>query len=459
MAAEKIRVRNPWDGSTVTETPRRTREDALAAIHAADLAFETTRAMPAYERAAILRRTAESIDADRDSWARTIVRECGKPLKQARGEVARAVLTIRTAAEEATRAGGEILPLDVVPGAEGRLGLWRRFPLGPVVCITPFNFPLNLVAHKVAPAIAAGAPFILKPSSRTPVSAFALGRALREAGAPEGGVHVVPVTAEDASVLVEHPRTRVVSFTGSPAAGEDIRRRAWNKRVVLELGGNAGVVVDASADLDLAAARCAAGGFAQAGQSCVSVQRIFVHRTVHDAFVDKLLAATAAQKVGDPMDPETDVGPLITEADAERVEAWVSEAVAGGARVLAGGRREGSVVQPTVLTGTSPDMRVRSSEIFGPVVVVEAVPDVHAGIAAVDASDYGLQAGIFTRDLGAAMEAWRRIEVGAVLVNEVPTWRADPMPYGGVKASGTGREGPRFAIEDYTEPRLLVLGA
>jgi len=371
--------------------------------------------------------------------------------------VDRAVLTLETSAEEAKRIGGEVLPLDLLPGHEGRFAITRRFPVGPVACIAPFNFPLNLVAHKVAPALAAGCSVVVKPASRTPLSALDLADLLLEAGAPEEAISVLPLAGPDATPLVEDARTRAVSFTGSPEVGWEIRRRAYRKKVVLELGGNAGLVVDRSADLDAAAERSAAGGFWQAGQSCISVQRIYVHEAAFEPFLEKLLDRVDALVLGDPLDERTTVGPVISPGDAERIEAWVREAESGGARVLRGGSRRGSLVEPTVLTGTLPDMRVVALEAFGPVVAVEPVASVLAGIEAVDRSAYGLQAGIFTRDLGAAWAAFERIEAGAVVVNDVPTYRIDPMPYGGVKASGSGREGPRYAIEDFTEPRTLVV--
>jgi glyceraldehyde-3-phosphate dehydrogenase (NADP+) len=299
---------------------------------------------------------------------------------------------------------------------------------------------------------------VLKPASKTPSSALDLAQAFLDAGAPPEAVTVLPLAGNAATDLACDPRVRVVSFTGSPEVGWELRRRAFRQRVVLELGGNAGVVVDRGADLDRAATRCAAGAFGQSGQSCVSVQRIYAHREVFEPFVERLLTRVRALVVGDPMDPATDVGPLVTEADARRVEAWIEESRSAGATVLAGGGRRGSLVEPTVLTGTKPQDRVCAREVFGPVAVVEAVDSAAEGIAAVDASEFGLQAGIFTPDLATALAAFESIEAGAVLVNEVPTWRSDPMPYGGTKGSGVGREGPRFAVEDYTEPRLLVLG-
>ncbi len=451
------RVTSPFDDRTVAEVFRPGPADLEEALAAAVRGFEVVRGLPGWKRAAPLFEVGRRLAAERERFARTIALESGKPIKQARAEVERAVLTFRTAAEEATRIGGEVLPLDVFPGSERRFALCRRFPVGPVACITPFNFPLNLVAHKVAPALAAGCSFVLKPASKTPSSALDLAELLIGAGVPGEAVSVLPLAAEDSAPLVDDPRTKALSFTGSPAVGWELKRRAFRKKVVLELGGNAGLIVDASADLDLAASRAVAGGFSQAGQSCISVQRIFVHDKVWEPFLKRFLEGVEALVVGDPLDEDTSVGPVIGPEDAARIEAWVSEAVSGGARLLAGGGRSGNLVRPAVLTRTAPGMKVRDLEVFGPVVVVEPFHGIEDAIAAVDASEYGLQAGIFTRDLGAAFAAYEGIEVGAVTVNEVPTYRTDPMPYGGVKKSGVGREGPRYAIEDYTELRLLAV--
>ncbi len=457
IASGTIEVASPFDGRPVATVCRASAGDLDAALDAAVRGFGAVRALPAWKRSDLLHDVSRRLAAAKERFARTIALEAGKPIVQARSEVDRAVLTFRTAAEEALRIGGEVLPLDLFPGNDGRLAIWRRFPLGPVACITPFNFPLNLVAHKVAPAIAAGCSFVLKPASKTPLSALDLAGLLLEAGVPGDAVSVLPMAGSEAGALADDPRTRALSFTGSPSVGWDLKRRAYRKKVVLELGGNAGLIVDRSADLPLAAARAAAGGFWQAGQSCISVQRILAHQEVFDSFVERFLEAVRGLVPGDPLDDRTTVGPVISAEDAERIETWIGEAVSGGARVLAGGGRRGNLVEPTVLTGTRPDMKVCGKELFGPVVVVEPYGDVEEAIAEIDRSSYGLQAGIFTRDLPTAMAAWERIEVGAVVVNDVPTYRLDPMPYGGVKDSGRGREGPRWAIEDYTEMRLLVI--
>jgi acyl-CoA reductase-like NAD-dependent aldehyde dehydrogenase len=452
-----LEVLSPFDGRPVADVSLARPAELELALDAAVRGFEAVRALPAWKRSEMLQEVARRLVSEKERFARTISLEAGKPIVQARSEVDRAALTFRTAAEEALRIGGEVLPLDLLPGNEGRIALSRRFPVGPVTCITPFNFPLNLVAHKVAPAIAAGCSFVLKPASKTPLSALDLAELMLEAGVPAEAVSVIPARGSAAAPLVEDPRTRALSFTGSPAVGWELKRLAHRKKVVLELGGNAGLIVDRSADLPLAAARAVAGGFWHAGQSCISVQRIRVHEEVFEPYVSLLLDGVRALVLGDPLDERTTVGPVISAEDAERIVAWVREAVEGGARLLAGGGRSGNLVEPAVLTGTSPGMRVSAQEIFGPVVAVDPFRAIEEAIADVDRSDYGLQAGIFTRDLGAALAAWERIEVGAVVLNDVPTYRLDPMPYGGVKGSGQGREGPRFAIEDYTEMRLLVI--
>jgi glyceraldehyde-3-phosphate dehydrogenase (NADP+) len=386
-----------------------------------------------------------------------MAQEAGKPVKAARTEVDRAIFTFTVAAEESTRIHGEYLSLDWQEYTAGRWGIVRRFPLGPVAGITPFNFPLNLVAHKVAPAIAAGCPLVLKPAPQTPLTALMLAEAVQEAGWPDGALNVLPLSNEDAELLVSDERIKLISFTGSAAVGWDIKRRAGKKKVLLELGGNAGVIVHSDADLEHAAGRCVAGGFAYAGQSCISVQRILVERPVLGRFTELLLAGVAKLKTGDPLDESADLGPLIRESDAIRATQWVEEAVRTGARLLCGGHRKGSVMEPTVLTGTRPDMKVNCQEIFAPVVTVEAYDSFDEALRQINHSAYGLQAGIFTRDVKRLFTAFDELEVGALIAGDVPTFRIDHMPYGGVKDSGLGREGLRYAIEEMTEPRLLVM--
>ncbi len=456
-AAAELVVRAPFDGAEVARLPRPSAGDVESAVAKAVAVFEETRALPTYVRVAILRRVAAALESRRDALGETIAREAGKPLKAARTEVERASATFSAAAAALEAWKGDMLPLDVNAASLGRWGVVKRVPLGPVLAITPFNFPLNLTAHKVAPAIAVGAPVVQKPASQTPLSALALQAIVREAGWPADAYAVLPISGREAEKLVTDPRLPVVSFTGSGAVGWRLREIAPRKRVGLELGGNAAAVVHSDADLDDAAARVAAGAFGYAGQSCISVQRALVQRDVFDAFREKLLAKTAALVCGDPLDATTDVGPMISPEESERVTAWIAEAVAGGARVLSGGTRNGSVVLPTVLAGTSRDMRVEAQEVFAPVVTLTAYDTWDEALRRVNDSKYGLQAGIFTRDFGRIQRAFDVLEVGGILVNDVPTWRADRMPYGGVKESGIGREGPAYAMEEFTEPRLLVL--
>ena len=450
-------VRSPFDGAEVGTHPLASPADLDAAIAANVSAADACRRLPAYERAACLRRVADGVDSRLAEIAALVAREAGKPIKQARLEVERATFVLRDAAEEATRIGGEVLPLDVLPAGRGRLGFTRRWPLSPVAAITPFNFPVLLAAHKLAPAMACGAAVTLKPPPQDPLSALLLGELVAASGYPAGGVNVVPCELDVARRLVTDERVRMISFTGSARAGWAIRAAAGTKRVVLELCGNAAVVVEPDADLERAAASCAVGGYSFAGQSCISVQRILVQEAVYDAFLDGFASRVRQLVVGDPLDPATDVGPLIDEAAARRAEAWIAEAVHDGATVVAGGGRRGAVLEPTILTGTRPEQRVNCEEVFAPVTTVTPYRSFDEALAAVNASPYGLQAGVFTRDVSRLMRAWDRLDVGGVMANEVPTWRMDRMPYGGTKASGLGREGVRYAIEDMTEMRLLTL--
>ncbi|HUR36388.1 MAG TPA: aldehyde dehydrogenase family protein, partial [Terriglobales bacterium] len=407
------------------------------------------------ERARILRVTAEGLSKGREDFARLIAEEAGKPIKAARAEVERAIITFTLSAEEATRVEEETLRINV-PGAEPRRGMVRRFPSGPVAAITPFNFPLNLVAHKVAPAIACGCPVVLKPAPQTPLTALALAKLLHDAGLPPGALQVLPLRNEDAAPLSEDDRLKVLSFTGSAAVGWQLKARSGKKRVLLELGGNAAAIIHDDADISHAAARCASGGFVYAGQSCISVQRILVQENVFQAFLDELLRRVQALKCGDPLDESTDVGPLIRESDAVRVESWIKEAVGEGAKLLCGGGRNRSIVEPAVLTNTKPTQKVNCEEIFGPVVTVERYKTFDSALKSANDSRYGLQAGVFTADRGRIQRAFEELEVGGVMVNEVPTFRADNMPYGGIKDSGLGREGVRYAIEEMTERKILV---
>jgi acyl-CoA reductase-like NAD-dependent aldehyde dehydrogenase len=456
-SGERIEIRSPGTNQLVGTTVRATGVHAEAAIAAAVRAFETTRQMGGYERQRILRAISTGIEANREALARIMALEAGKPLKASRVEVDRAIFTFGVAAEEAVRIGGEYLPLDWQASTAGRWGIVRRFPLGPITAITPFNFPINLVAHKLAPAIAAGCTIVLKPAPQTPLTSLRLAQIIEQAGWPAGALNVLPLSNEDAAQIVSDDRIKLLSFTGSTAVGWSLKQKAGKKRVVLELGGNAGVIVCADANLDFAADRCVAGGYAYAGQACISVQRIVVEESVYEKFVAALVPRVQELKVGDVLDESTDVGPLINEAAARRNVEWIEEAVRGGAKLLCGGRRTGAMVVPTVLTNTKPEMRVNCMEIFGPVVTVEKFSDYSDALASVNRSDFGLQAGLFTRDFARITRAFETLEVGGLMIGEVPSFRIDHMPYGGVKDSGLGREGLRYAIEEMTEPRLLAV--
>jgi acyl-CoA reductase-like NAD-dependent aldehyde dehydrogenase len=456
---DAIEVRSPYDDSLVAIVHRAGPQQIEQAITAATAAFQLTRQLPSWKRADMLEKISAGIAARREDFARTIALEAGKPIRTARAEVDRAIFTFKVAAEESKRIYGEIVPLDWIPGTEGREAHVYRVPLGPVVGITPFNFPLNLVVHKVAPALAAGDSIIIRPASQTPVSALKLAEVILEAGWPEGAFSVVPSTTQDAAPLVEDDRLRLLTFTGSPAVGWSLKGRAGRKRVTLELGGNAGVIIHHDADLNYASERVAWGGFSYAGQSCISVQRVYTHTAVYEAFLDVFLPRVKALKVGNPLDESTDVGPLIDRGAAERVEAWVNEAKQNGAEVLTGGNRDGNLWQPTVLASLQPSLRVSCQEVFAPLVGLYRYSDVRQAIEAVDDSDFGLQAGLFTQDLNVVKNAFDNIEVGGLMVNDVSTFRIDHMPYGGVKQSGAGREGLRYAIEEMTEMKLLTFNS
>jgi len=456
---DPLEVRSPWDQGLVGRVTVATRADARQAVNHATASLRRTRALPRWKRREILEDVATALLEQKDRFAKLIVAEAGKPLRLARAEVDRAVMTFKTAAEEAARLGGESLPMDLTEGNEGRWGLVQRFPVGPILAITPFNFPLNLVAHKLAPAIAAGCPVLLKPAPQTPFTALALGEVILKAGWPVEALSVLPLSNADTAWLAEkEDRLKLVSFTGSAKVGWDLKAHSGRKRVLLELGGNAGLIVHGDwHDLDEAALRTAHAAFGYAGQSCISVQRIFVERKIFQTFLWKLVEITAKLVTGDPSEEATEVGPLIRLADAERIDAWIKEAVEGGAKLVAGGERKGSLVTPAILTATKPGMKLRDEEAFGPVVLVEPYDDFEQALADVNHSKYGLQAGLLTRDAGRILTAYRELEVGALIVGDTPSWRLDPMPYGGVKDSGLGREGIRSAIEEMTEPRMLVM--
>jgi acyl-CoA reductase-like NAD-dependent aldehyde dehydrogenase len=458
---EALEVRSPWDQGLVGRVTIATRADARQAVHHAVASLRRLRALPRWKRREILEDVAAALIEQKERFAQLIVAEAGKPVRLARVEVDRAVLTFKTAAEVLSQLGGESIPLDLMEGNEGRWGLVQRFPVGPVLAITPFNFPLNLVAHKVAPALASGCPVILKPSSQTPFTALALGEVILKAGWPGEALAVLPLSNVDTAWLAEKEDSiKLVSFTGSAKVGWELKAHSGRKRVLLELGGNSAMIVCAEwPSLDEAAVRTAHAAFNHAGQSCISVQRVFVERAIYQTFLWKVVEAAARLAVGDPAVEATEVGPLIRPSDAERVESWIKEAVEGGAKLVAGGERNGSVVTPAILTGTTPGMKVRDEEVFGPVVVIEPFDDFEEALAAVNHSKYGLQAGLLSRDAGRILTAYRELEVGALIVGDTPSWRLDPMPFGGVKDSGLGREGIRSAIEEMTEPRMMVTTA
>ncbi|GAA4549542.1 aldehyde dehydrogenase family protein [Amycolatopsis samaneae] len=451
-------VRHSFDDSEAGVHFVPSSSDIETAVQAAHDVAEEFATLPAHVRASALDHVSRTLGERSEELARLITAESGKPLKWARGEVGRAVSTFRWAAEEARRFSGELQRLDTDPGGTGRLALVRRVPRGPVLGITPFNFPLNLVAHKVAPAIAVGAPIVLKPAPATPLTALALGEILAETDLPAGSWSILPTDNEAAAALVADPRLPVVSFTGSVPVGWGIRDSVPRKHVALELGGNAAVLVCPDwTDLDFAAQRIATFAMYQAGQSCISVQRVYAHADVFDALQEKVLEQVRALGTGDPRADGVDVGPLINTAAAARVESWVSDAVAAGGSLLAGGARDGATVEPTVLTDVPEDASVMAEEVFGPVVSLTRVSSVDEGVRLINASRFGLQAGVFTRDLPTAFDVSARLAVGGVLVGDVPSFRADQMPYGGVKDSGVGREGPASAMADFTEERVTVL--
>ena len=427
------------------------------AVQAAVDAFEITRTLPAYERGAILRNISAGIKARREELGKLLATEAGKPIRDALVEVDRAVVTFRLGAEEAERMVGETIPLDITPASKGRVGITRRFPIGPIAGISPFNFPLNLAAHKLSPAIASGNTIVLKPPSKDPLVMLTVAEIVAESGVPQGAVSILPMSRELGDRMVSDDRFKLLTFTGSPSVGWRMKDRAGKKKVVLELGGNAGVIVDKSADLDWAVRRTLVGAFSYAGQVCISVQRMFVHEDVWDAFMPKLIEGAKALKVGDPLDAQTDIGPMVDQHAASRTQRWVDEAIAAGGKALLGGKADGTFFPPTILTDVPSTAAVCSNEAFAPLVVAFKFRDIGDAIREVNDSFFGLQTGIFTNDLGHAWQAFNELEVGGVIVNDVPTYRSDHMPYGGVKDSGLGREGLRWSIEDMTELRLMVL--
>jgi glyceraldehyde-3-phosphate dehydrogenase (NADP+) len=456
-SSEKWEVVNPYDGKAVGVTYLASATDVEEALSAAAAAFKETRKLPAFRRGEILHAIAEGLKTRKEAVARMITLESGKPIADARGEVGRAINTFQIASEETKRIEGEVIPLDLMPGSEGRIGLSRRFPIGPILGISPFNFPLNLVAHKIAPALASGNSIILKPAPKTPLTALLLAEIIASAGAPDGSVNVLLCSNALAEKMLLDPRIKMLSFTGSGPVGWSLKQKANKKRVILELGGNAGVIIHSDADLDTAARRCAVGGFSYAGQVCISVQRIFIQEKIYAPFLDRFLPRVEALKVGDPLNEETAMGPMVDLQAAERVEGWIQEAVSQGAKILTGGKRSGTLLQPTVLASTTPQMQVNCREVFAPVVTVAPYTDFDEAIAQLNDSPYGLQAGLFAGDVKEIFHAFDEIEVGGLIVNDVPTYRIDHMPYGGLKESGVGREGIRYAIEEMTDLKFMAL--
>ena len=455
---EEVAIRSPYDGRVIGRVCWAGEREMERAIVSAAAAFEKTRRLAAYERSAMLLKIVRGLEEARRELVKTIVGEAGKPIIYAEGEVERCILTFTIAAEEAKRLGGEVIPLDITPTASGRTGITARFPLGPIAAITPFNFPLNLVAHKVAPALAAGNTVIVRPACQTPISSLILGRLCTEAGFPKGAVNVVPSSVEVARKLVTDERIKKITFTGSDAVGWGLKASCGKKKITLELGGNAAVIVHSDSDLDFAARRIAIGSFAYAGQVCISVQRIYVEERVYPLFKRRFLKAIRDDvRVGDPRERTTVVGPIIDSSSADRIMEWIREAKRGGARVLCGGKRKGNVIEPTVLTNVDPRMKISCREAFGPVVTLAPYGDFREALKHANDSVYGLQAGVFTRDVDRIHAAFRELDVGGVIINDYPTFRVDNMPYGGVKNSGLGREGVTYAIQEMTEPKLLVL--
>lgn len=438
---------------TALATPDVIDQAIAGAVRAAPAMAE----MASFERQAVLDHCVRRFRERFDELAYALCVEAGKPIADAEGEVTRLIDTFRIAAEEATRMYGEVQPLDISPRAKGYLGMWKRVPIGPCSFISPFNFPLNLAAHKIAPAIAVGCPFVMKPASMTPLGAIVIGEVLAETALPEGAFSILPASRDGADLFTTDERLKLLSFTGSPGVGWDLKARAGKKKVVLELGGNAAVVVDHDADLDHAVARIVFGGYYQSGQSCIHVQRVIAHEAIYDDLRDRLVAKVGALVCGDPKDRSTFIGPMISEKEAARLKRWIDNAVAGGARLLTGGGCQGAMLEPTLLDNVARSSELYAEEAFGPAVILSKFTEWDAALEEVNDSKFGLQAGLFTRDLNKVLRAWDVLDVGGILVNDVSSFRVDNMPYGGVKDSGLGREGVRFAMEDMTEIRNLVI--
>jgi glyceraldehyde-3-phosphate dehydrogenase (NADP+) len=451
-----IKITNPYNGEVIGQTYLAGQAELEQAIRKAQSIENTLRTLPSYIRYEILMQIAAQINKEKEEFARILCLESAKPIRYSLAETDRAIQTFLVAAEEAKRLPGEYLRLDWTPAGAGKEGIVKYFPIGLVAGISPFNFPLNLAVHKIAPAIAAGCPIILKPSSSTPLSTLLLSKIISKTELPKGAVSILPMDRQTGNLLVTDERFKLLTFTGSPEVGWKMKQHAGKKKVILELGGNAAVIITESAEIDLAIAKCLVGGFSYSGQVCIHAQRIFVQDKVYPIFTEKFINAVKELKTGDPLDPETEISAMIDNENAARVEQWVKEADEGGAKILTGGVREGSFYSPTVISDTKEDMKVCALEVFGPVVTLEPFSEFEKIINALNKNRYGLQAGIFTNDLKQMNSAFERLEVGGVIINDVPTFRVDHMPYGGIKDSGQGREGVKYAIIDMMEPKLLV---
>ena len=450
-------IKSPYDQKVVGKVHFSSSEQVEEALASAHNAFEKTRKLSGFERSQVLEKISQGIVERKEDLARSISLQSGKVIRDARAEVDRAAMTFDIASEEAKRFGGELIPLDLSAATAKRWGLVRRFPIGVVTAITPFNFPLNLVAHKVAPALASGNTVVLRPASQVPITSLLLGEIVTEAGYPAGGLNIIPSGYKEAEILLTDDVVKKVTFTGSPAVGWELKKKAYHKKVTLELGGNAAVVIEPDADFDFALSRIVTGSFSYSGQICISIQRIFLHEKNYDRFMADFIARTKKLKLGDPMDDQTDIGPMITHEAAKQTEEWIEEAIEIGAHIACGGHRDGAMYEPTILENVIPDLRISWLEAFAPVVVVYPYKEFSKALESVNYSIYGLQAGIFTNDLRKAFEAYEVLDVGGVIINDIPTFRIDHMPYGGVKQSGFGREGIRYAIEEMTELKLMAL--
>lgn len=450
-------IKSPYDQSVVGKVHFAEKGQVEKALTAADEAFAETKMLSSQERYKALEKISSEIERGKEELARSIVLTSGKTIKASRVEVERAVSTFKIAAEEAKRIGGEIIPLDLSAQTKGRWGFVRRFPIGAIAAITPFNFPLNLVAHKVAPALASGNTVILRPASQVCITSLLLGEIISQTDYPDGGLNIVPCGYKEAEILLGDDRIKKLTFTGSPSIGWELKKRAYKKKVTLELGGNAAVVIEPDVNLDFALQRTILGSFSYSGQICISIQRIFLHEKIYDRFLSDFVEATKKLKMGNPLDEETDIGPMINIEAAEKTEEWIQEAVEKGARIVCGGKRDGLMCEPTILENVKPELRISWLEAFAPIVIVYPYKDFEEALKGVNYSIYGLQAGIFTNDLKKAFQAYEVLDVGGVIVNDIPTFRIDHMPYGGVKESGFGREGLKYAIEEMTEMKLMAL--